>query len=374
MASLYTQQVAPPTQYAGFRRRSGERQKHQSTSSQLRWSALPPGRFECVERLGHGAFASVYKAYDTVLRKYVALKRIKVTGGSAAFTKELTLARRCSAHPNIVSMLDYFEGETHSFMEMELASVEDMFERLTPNGKGLTQEEGSIWMRQLTHAVYHVHQQHVVHGDIKPENILLDGNNNVKLCDFGLAQSIGARLHAPIPGTACYMSPEQIYCDSANIPYEYHPAADVWGLGIVLYAMLFADLPWERAASTDRDFAKFCRRGGFKRSRQPFNMLSVPLYDMLSRMLSVDPHTRCTMVEVVEFFATPTPWFVVEVQAPVEDPSYHHAKHLGAESVEVQSAVSNLSLDSGLSGLSAQSVVSGHSALSGYSTDFSTHF
>jgi serine/threonine protein kinase len=330
--------------------------KKVSAASQQRWSALPSGRFDCTERLGHGAYASVYKAYDNLRRRYVALKRVKMLAGSSAYQREVAFTSQCCDHPNVVTVLDRFEGQTHSFIALELASVEDMFARLTPTGKGLTQEEGALWMKQLTSAVSHCHAMGIVHGDIKPENILLDGHGNIKLCDFGLAQLIGTRLSAPIPGTACYMAPEQIQCDAMKQPYEYNTSADVWGIGIVLYAMLFADLPWERASPTDKDFARFCRRGGFKRSRQPFNMLSPRLFDILSRMLAVDPRSRCSMDEVVAFFSIHHPWFITEAT-----PIANSTKEVLASSPfadEVQSAVSTLSISSLESGLSSLSAVS----------------
>jgi serine/threonine-protein kinase Chk1 len=217
----------------------------------------------------------------------------------------------------------------------------ELFDRIRAK-KRFTERDASAIMKTLATAVHHCHSLGVAHRDIKPENILLDGHGNIKLCDFGLAQLAGARLPAPIPGTACYMAPEQIQCDTMKQPYEYTSAADVWGIGIVLYAMLFADLPWEKASATDKDFARFCRRGGFKRSRQPFNMLSPRLFDILSRMLAVDPRHRCTMDEVVAFFSIQHPWFITEA-TPVPHkqvlPSSPYAD-------EVQSAVSTLSISS----------------------------
>ena len=206
-------------------------------------------------------------------------------------------------------------------MVMELCPGGDLYARVEPSGPGLTQGEALRWMRQISHVVAHLHRAGIVHRDIKPENVLLDAQGDAKLCDFGLAVHVGHVSRSRVPGTASYMAPEALLDDRAGRPHHATCRQDVWSLGILLYAMLFADLPWDRAVIADPDFCKFAREGGVQRDIYPYTLLSNDLRTLLNRMLAVDPSKRCDIGDVIAFLNANRPWFAPpaqQAQAPAQ--------------------------------------------------------
>ena len=158
-----------------------------------------------------------------------------------------------------------------------------------------------VWMQQICEALLYIHERGFVHRDVKPENILLH-DGEIRLCDFGLACAAGGACAGKAPGTAPYKAPETW---SAHV---VSAAQDVWSLGIVLYAILFADLPWEAAVETDADYMRYVGSGLLGSSLGTI-MLSKHMFSLLRRMLAPNPADRCTIAEVHEFFSVLRPWF-----------------------------------------------------------------
>eukprot|EP01147_Barroeca_monosierra_P010889 gene10889-2964_t len=328
---------------------------------------IPSSRYSYEKTLGSGAFASVYHSYDLILRREVAIKAIShnCARSKEDIEREVHIAQTLK-HPHIIVGFDSFFTPTTTYLVMELASVDDLYERLKPHAT-LPLKETCVrkWMRQISSALAYMHKSHqIAHADIKPENILLDTNQDVKLCDFGLARRFGTRAQAPLPGTSCYMSPEQLSvhrrfrkqqktlgssASSTTLhqssPWPYHstkkysehshsyhnhpsaqpiqaksPAAvytytgsvDIWGLGLVLYATLFADLPWDRATMSDRDFRVYVKRGGFPKDEHPYSLLTPSALGALQAMLHPDASRRWTIDQAFSFFShdrKTLPWF-----------------------------------------------------------------
>lgn len=208
-------------------------------------------QLEILELLGQGGMGAVYKARQPKLDRLVALKILPPDVGrdphfAERFQREARALARLD-HPHIVGIFDF--GETISGMHYFLMEYVD-----GGNLRQLLRAERLPWEQTLTivaqvcEALQYAHDQGVVHRDVKPENILLDRKNRLKIADFGLAKLLGRdsaelRLTAThqAMGTPHYMAPEQI-----EKPLEVDHRADIYALGVVFYEMLTGQLPLGR--------------------------------------------------------------------------------------------------------------------------------
>jgi serine/threonine protein kinase len=152
----------------------------------------------------------------------------------------------------------------------------------------------------------------MVHCDVKLENMLLDGSA-IKLCDFGLAGFVGDVRHGKPFGTSPYMSPEIVHLVGSQTTHTLTVAQDVWSFGVVLYAVLFNDLPWEKAVDTDPEYAAYAFPEFVDYTSEctkNMEQLSPTLRTLLVGMLTADPAQRVTMSEVVAFLSEARHWFV----------------------------------------------------------------
>lgn len=145
-----------------------------------------------------------------------------------------------------------------------------------------------------------MHSRNLVHFDVKLENMLLH-NNIIKICDFGLSGCHrSVRVGTP-HGTCAYMPPELIRISSPNAQYTVLKSADVWAFAIVMYAVIFADLPWDKALlQTDPDYTEFvssCDQYLISKM-QPWSLLATNMQSTMFRMLAPDPRDRASMSEV----------------------------------------------------------------------------
>jgi hypothetical protein len=203
-----------------------------------------PTRYRVETKIGAGAMGVVFRAWDQVLNRAVAIKVLgpEVVQDSETSQRFLQEARAMAAlsHPNIVTLYDVgVESET-PYMVMEFLQGSHLRDVLgdLPN---LPEKNVLGYGAQVADALATVHQHRLIHRDVKPENILLlDGTQRVKLMDFGIAhvvQSHKAKGTRP-SGTPYYMAPEQITGD------ELGPWTDIYGLGATLFALLTGSLPF----------------------------------------------------------------------------------------------------------------------------------
>jgi serine/threonine-protein kinase len=194
-------------------------------------------RFVPVEKLGEGGAGQVWKAWDPELDRWVALKLLKGDDPDqlARFAREAQTAARLS-HPGIVAV--YAVGT--DFIAMELV------EGRTLAKAGLGPREAAAAIRDAARAVDYAHGQGVIHRDLKPQNLMVDGAGRVRVMDFGLARQIsgGSTLTASgaMVGTPAYMSPEQARGDA-----RLDARTDVYGLGATLYELLAGRAPFPGA-------------------------------------------------------------------------------------------------------------------------------
>ena len=212
------------------------------------------GRYRIISRIGQGGMGKVYKVAHANLSRTFALKIISDTVSETREARELfdREARFASAmqHPNITAVVDFGEDEAVGmFMVMELVEGEALHKILFRE-KQLGVRYACEIAIQLAEALHYIHQQGVVHCDIKTENILVreieePGKRRrvlAKLLDFGLARPLNpGRVQPGLSGTPHYVAPERIRGEAAS------PASDVYSLGILLYELVAGRVPWDGA-------------------------------------------------------------------------------------------------------------------------------
>ncbi len=210
---------------------------------------LEPGttfarRYQVIESLGQGGMGRVYKVFDTAVREKLALKLLSPEIAAdeptiERFRNEIKLARTVS-HRNVCRMHDLGLEEGAYFITMEYVPGEDLKSLIRRIG-ALPLGKAVAVARQVCDGLEEAHRVGVVHRDLKPQNIMIDREGNVRIMDFGIARSVrGKGLTGPsvVIGTPEYMSPEQVDGREAD------RRSDVYSLGIVLFEMVTGQLPF----------------------------------------------------------------------------------------------------------------------------------
>ena len=212
------------------------------SDAQQRYRRL--GKYELHQLLGEGAMGIVWKAYDTVLRRYVALKLLSASFRKTKDMQERFLREARAAggiqHPNIVTVYDLGESEGQLFIAMELVEGRDLSDMIALRDPLALERKLDIAIEVLT-GLHFAHQRGVIHRDVKPSNVRVMPDGRVKIMDFGIArlQKADATGSGAIVGTPTYMAPEQITNGAIT------PATDVFSVGCMLYELLCYQRPFE---------------------------------------------------------------------------------------------------------------------------------
>lgn len=203
------------------------------------------GRYKIVGELGHGTMGVVYKAHDPQIDRMVALKVLRLDRMTSKafvsrFLKEARAIGRLS-HPHIVTIYDVGEDHGTVYIAMEHL-VGEPFNEVVKSGR-LTLVESLEIARQVAETLDYAHRQGIVHRDVKPSNIILGEENQVKLTDFGIARiedtASGHQTQAgEILGTPVYMSPEQVMGQTVD------GRSDLFSIGVILYEMVAGRRPF----------------------------------------------------------------------------------------------------------------------------------
>ena len=204
------------------------------------------------ERLGEGAFATVYLATCRSDGQRYAIKAIDRDHTDVdEATKELNVLQRLGTHRHIVGMSDFFELPAAYVLVLELAEGGEVFERIADGGPFSEADAASV-MRQVALGLQHIHALGVVHRDLKPENLLMTSHApdaHVKIADFGLASLVDEPVtdaHGQVPGTPCYMAPELfVRAEGAKELAVAAPALDVFSVGVILFNLLAGYQPFD---------------------------------------------------------------------------------------------------------------------------------
>ncbi|HXF95987.1 MAG TPA: serine/threonine-protein kinase, partial [Gemmatimonadales bacterium] len=202
------------------------------------------GKFELHELIGEGAMGQVWKAYDPVLRRYVALKLLAPRVGKNPNMRERFLREARAAgvlqHPNIVTVYDAGEFDGQLCIAMELVEGRDLSD-IIASSEPLPLERKLDIAIEVLEGLHYAHQRGVIHRDVKPSNVRIMPDGRAKIMDFGIArlQSADVEGSGAIVGTPTYMAPEQI----TNGPIS--ATTDVFAVGCLLYELLSYRKPFE---------------------------------------------------------------------------------------------------------------------------------
>jgi eukaryotic-like serine/threonine-protein kinase len=202
------------------------------------------GRYEVEELVGHGGMSSVYKARDALLERHVALKILhEQYSTDDDFVERFKREARSVAqlqHPNIVTVIDRGEEDGRQFIVFEYIEGENLKEHVVRKGRLDVREALEISL-EVARGLAFAHDQGLVHRDVKPQNILLNGDGRAKVTDFGIARTVdvdGMTQTGTVLGTSNYIAPEQ----ASGKRVDAH--SDVYALGAVLYELLAGEVPF----------------------------------------------------------------------------------------------------------------------------------
>jgi serine/threonine protein kinase len=219
---------------------SAERKADSGAVGQLPYGTLLSGRYELGDVLGVGGMSTVYRARDTTLRREIAVKVMADwLRGDAAYGRRFTAEAQAAAglnHPNIVAVHDTGEDGEHRYIVMELVDGKAL-----DDCPPMSPEHAVAMAIQVAEGLEYAHQNGIIHCDIKPGNILLDGSQRAKIVDFGIARAATQTwaMATTVLGTAAYMSPEVVEGGRPDA------RTDVYSLAVVLYEQLAGRLPFE---------------------------------------------------------------------------------------------------------------------------------
>lgn len=209
---------------------------------------LKPGtilddRYEIIDVVGTGGMSTVYRAKDERLKRFVAIKVLKSDYSSDQnFVSKFRAEAQSSAgltHPNIVSVYDVCEDDGRYFIVMELVEGITLKEYINLNGR-LSMSQAIDFSIQIASGLEAAHEHHVIHRDIKPQNIIVSKSGNIKVTDFGIAKAATSTTMSTTGiGSVHYISPEQArggYSDERS---------DIYSLGITMYEMVTGRVPFE---------------------------------------------------------------------------------------------------------------------------------
>ena len=255
---------------------------------------LLQGLYEIGDLLGKGSWGEVRRGRNVQTNQAVAIKLVdlkKIMEPKECSRQRLTLQREISIlkllnHPNIVKLYDAFEHEDKFYLIMELVTGGELFHYVL-NRKVLKEDEARRFFRQMTSAIEYCHSCLVIHRDIKLENVLLDESGNIKITDFGFSNFIEpGQLFKTFCGSPMY-SPPEIFSGQRYLG----PPADIWSLGVILFAMVTGYLPFSDANDNLRTLRRRVCMGDF----QVPEALSPDCKHLIKKMMRVRQEQRITV-------------------------------------------------------------------------------
>ncbi|MEJ2672562.1 MAG: protein kinase [Deltaproteobacteria bacterium] len=204
----------------------------------LQMTPLLGGRYEKIKKLGQGNFGEVWLVMDTETlgeeRRYVA-KIPFLKAANVKFRKEAEICRKLGPHPGVAKLIDTLEDDGKLILIQEYVegrTLGDLLEQELP--RPLVERI----ILQLIEVVAHAHKNRIMHRDIKPNNIIIRSNGNLKLLDFGAAKMLGEKeISATMVGSRPFMAPEQIMGKSER-------RSDIWAIGVLMYLLYTGELPF----------------------------------------------------------------------------------------------------------------------------------
>ncbi|CAL0299922.1 unnamed protein product [Lupinus luteus] len=250
------------------------------------------GKYQLTRLLGRGSFAKVYQAQSLIDGTTVAVKVIdKSKTVDAAMepriVREIDAMRRLHHHPNILKIHEVMASKTKIHLVVEFAAGGELFSKIRRRGK-LPENLARRLFQQLVSALRFSHRNGVAHRDLKPQNLLLDGEGNLKVSDFGLS-ALPEHLKNGLLHTACgtpaYTAPEILRRSGG---YD-GSKADAWSCGLILFVLLAGHLPFD-----DSNIPAMCKMISRRDFRIP-DWISKPARFVINRLLDPNPGTRMSL-------------------------------------------------------------------------------
>lgn len=246
------------------------------------------------EQIGQGSFGCVYKAIHKLTNIEVSIKMVDkkliVSNGEAKshFENEIIIMKDLN-HPLITQLYEIVDSEDHLYIVLEYAKS-DLLRYLNNKTECMDEKEARKIFTQLIYVLQYLHNtKKIAHRDLKPENILLDSNNNIKLIDFGFSKSFDKNiLFSSLCGSPAYVAPEIV------TGKKYNQMSDIWSSGIILYAMITGQLPFNGSTIEAQ-----LKKTAFEEPYYPSRM-SNQLVKFLQRILQKDYHNRPSLEELLE--------------------------------------------------------------------------
>jgi len=252
------------------------------------------GKYQLTKFLGRGNFAKVYQARSLIDGSTVAVKVIdksKTVDASMEprIVREIDAMRRLQNHPNILKIHEVLATKTKIYLIVDFAGGGELFLKLSRRGR-FPEALARRYFQQLVSALCFCHRNGIAHRDLKPQNLLLDAEGNLKVSDFGLSalpeQLKNGLLHTAC-GTPAYTAPEIL----GRIGYD-GSKADAWSCGVILYVLLAGHLPFD-----DSNIPAMCKRIT-RRDYQFPEWISKPARYLIYQLLDPNPKTRIRLENV----------------------------------------------------------------------------
>ncbi|XP_042515920.1 phosphoenolpyruvate carboxylase kinase 1-like [Macadamia integrifolia] len=251
--------------------------------------------YQVCEEIGKGRFGTVFRGFFRSSGDFFALKSIdkRLLSDSVdreCIDKEAKIMQLLSGNPNVVQIADVYEDDAYLDIVMELCDSSDLFDRVSK--RTFSDVEAAAIMLPLMEAIVHCHRRSVAHRDIKPDNILFDSGNRLKLADFGSADIFHDGLPMRgIVGTPYYVAPEVL---SGR---DYNEKVDVWSAGVIMYIMLCGIPPFY--GNSVAEIFEAVLRGNLRFPTRNVFSVSPAAKDLLRKMLSKDVSKRFSAEQVL---------------------------------------------------------------------------
>ncbi|CCM05307.1 uncharacterized protein FIBRA_07521 [Fibroporia radiculosa] len=265
--------------------------------------------FQLVQQIGGGGFSTVFRAVHIEDHRVAACKVVALTTETTP-TERKNLSKEMRVHTalkhrNVLEFFNAVQVEPDQdlpyhpgiYMLLELAAGGDLFDKIAPD-IGISEELAHYYFTQMMAGLDYIHGEGVCHRDLKPENLLLDAAGTLKISDFGLCtvyklkETGKTRLLTERCGSLPYMAPEM---KGNNDPYEA-VSIDMWGAGVILFAMLAGNTPWDEPTRRSYEFSRYLSGHCF--DEDPWNRFSNSVLSLLTGMLAVDSSRRMTPAEI----------------------------------------------------------------------------
>ncbi|ORX85496.1 Pkinase-domain-containing protein [Basidiobolus meristosporus CBS 931.73] len=310
-------------------------------------TVVVPCKYKTGRTLGKGTYAVVKEAWHIETGKAYAVKVLSkqnIRGKEDMVRNEIAILKKIShGHPNILTLVDYFETANNLYLVTDLALGGELFDRICEKGNYYEKDAAHL-IRTVTSGVAYLHDQGIVHRDLKPENLLFrtpEENTDLLIADFGLSKIIDDDISILMTtcGTPGYMAPEVLKKVGHGKP------VDMWAIGVITYFLLCGYTPFDREDNVDEMRAIMKANYSFT-PEQYWLHVSDTAKDFIQHLLVVDPSRRLTAKQALEH-----PWLRdLAVAPPTESqldllPNIRknfNARRMFRKAIDVVKVVNNL--------------------------------